>query len=204
MAGETGHITAMMDRLGILPDEWFERAENVPMTKAPVRAAVMSLFRPLDGVNILEIGSGTGAMTVELARSAGADGRVVSVEVSNLSARTTAINAERAGLREMVTIIEGRAPEDIPDGEYGAVFVGGHGPELAAIMNRCFKLIGRRGRMVLTSVKPRTTSAALECFEGLTGEIGFWRIHSSSGRRAGSDWLVTGGNPVDIIWGDKT
>ena len=192
-----------MNRRGVMPDEWFERADGVPMTKASVRAVVMSLLNPLNGINILEIGSGTGAVTVELARSAGDVGGVTSVEISPDAARTAGRNVERAGLAERVKIIEGRAPGDIPEERYGAVFIGGHGPELEPIMRRCFELIEPGGRMVLTSITPHTTSVALECFEELTGDIGFWRIHSSSGRRTGSDWLIIGNNPVDIIWGDK-
>ena len=189
---------------GVLPDEWFERTDGVPMTKASSRAVVISLLNPLDGVNILEIGSGTGAMTVELARSAGFSGRVTSVEISQAAARMTRGNVERAGLTERVGVIEGRAPGDIPEGRYGAVFVGGHGPELEPIMRRCFEFIEPGGRMVLTSITPRTTSVALECFEEFAADIGFWRIHSSSGRRAASDWLLIGNNPLDIIWGDKS
>jgi len=198
-----GEEPAGMIRRGVLPDEWFERVDGVPMTKAAVRAIVMSLLNPLDGMNILEIGSGTGAVTVELARSAGLAGRVTSVEFSAEAARTTRGNVERAGLTERVGIIEGRAPRDIPEVGYGAVFVGGHGPELEPIMRRCFELIEPGGRMVLTSITPRTTSAALACFGELTGDVGFWRVHSSSGRRTGSDWLIIGNNPVDIMWGDK-
>ena len=200
MAGEE---SAGINRRGVMPDEWFERADSAPMTKAAIRAVVMSLLNPLDGINILEIGSGTGAMTVELARSAGDAGYVTSLEVSRISAWTTGRNVERAGLTERVEIIEGKAPGDIPEGEYGAVFVGGHGPELEPIMRRCFELIEPGGRMVLTSITPRTTSVALRCFEELTGDIGFWRVHSSFGRRTDSDWLMIGNNPVDVIWGDK-
>ena len=192
-----------MNCRGLLPDEWFERLDGVPMTKAPLRAIVISLLNPLEGVNILEIGSGTGAMTVELARSAGNSGRVTSVEISSEAVQMSEKNVRRAGLAERVGIIEGRAPEDIPERKYGAVFIGGHGPELEPIMRRCFDLVESGGRMILTSITPRSTSVALGCFEKLTGDIGFWRVHSSSGRRAGSDWLIIGNNPVDIIWGDK-
>ena len=188
---------------GVLPDDWFERADGVPMTKAATRAVVMSLLNPLTGRRVLEIGSGTGAMTVELARAVGAGGRVESLEISPDAARLARANVGRAGLSERVSVAEGRAPDDIPGAEYGAVFVGGHGEGLKSIMRRCFDLMTQGGRMILTSVTPRTTSAALECFGELTERVGFWRIHSSSGRRAGSEWLMIGNNPVDVMWGDK-
>jgi precorrin-6Y C5,15-methyltransferase (decarboxylating) len=173
------------------------------MTKAATRAVVMSLLNPLAGASILEIGSGTGAMTVELARAAGATGCVASLEISPEAARLARTNVGRAGLSERVSVTEGRAPGDIPEAKYEAVFVGGHGEGLQLIMQRCFDLMTPGGRMILTSVTPRTTSAALEYFGALTERVGFWRIHSSSGRRAGAEWLMIGNNPVDVMWGDK-
>ncbi|MDR3076743.1 MAG: precorrin-6Y C5,15-methyltransferase (decarboxylating) subunit CbiT [Synergistaceae bacterium] len=190
----------VLNRPGVLPDEWFERTDGVPMTKGSTRAAVMSLLNPMGGLNVLEIGSGTGAMTVELARAAE---RVTGVEISHPAAVQARRNVERAGLSGRVSIVEGSAPEDIPDTRYGAVFIGGHGKELERIIRRCFGLMAQGGRIILTSITPRTTSIALDCLGEIAGDAGFWRIHSSYGRRAGSDWLLIGNNPVDVIWGDK-
>jgi cobalt-precorrin-6B (C15)-methyltransferase len=196
-------MTDALSRRGVLPDDWFEREERVPMTKGFTRSVVMSLLRPLDGVRALEIGSGTGAMKVEMARAAGLDGLVTSVEISPAAARLARRNIERAGLEARARLIEGRAPEDIPEAGYGAVFIGGHGDEMELVMRKCFDLMESGGRMILTSITPRTTSAALVCLGEMTPGVGFWRIHSSSGRRAGSDWMLIGNNPVDVIWGDK-
>jgi precorrin-6Y C5,15-methyltransferase (decarboxylating) CbiT subunit len=173
------------------------------MTKGFTRSAVLSLLNPLGGSQVLEIGSGTGAMTVELARAVCENGRVTSVEISIAAARVTKYNVERAGLTDRVRLIEGRAPGDVPAAKYGAVFLGGHGDELESIMRICFGLMDVGGRMILTSITPRTTSIALACLDEMTPVTGFWRVHSSYGRRAGSDWLLMGNNPVDIIWGDK-
>jgi precorrin-6Y C5,15-methyltransferase (decarboxylating) CbiT subunit len=192
-----------LNRKGPLPDGWFERAEGIPMTKEFTRSAVISLLSPLCGSRVLEIGAGTGAMTTELARAVGCSGLVTSVEISQTSARLATLNLERAGLSDRVRLLEGGAPQRIPESEYGAVFIGGHGDALEPIMRRCFGLISPGGRMVLTSVTPRTTSAALAAFDEITPDVGFWRFHQSSGRRVGVDWLMAGNNPVDIIWGDK-
>jgi precorrin-6B methylase 2 len=142
-------------------------------------------------------------MTTELARAVGGGGLVTSVEISQTSARLAGRNLERAGLSNRVRLLEGRAPEGIPEAEYGAVFIGGHGDALEPIMRRCFGLMARGGRLVLTSVTPRTTSSALAVLDEITPGVGFWRFHPSVGRRVGADWLMAGNNPVDIIWGDK-
>lgn len=188
---------------GMVADEWFERAERVPMSKAPVRAMVISLLSPLSGVRILEIGSGSGAMTVELLRAAGKNGRVTSIEVSPLAAGVTKRNIERSGMADRAELITGRAPKHIPQTSYGVVFIGGHGNDLEPIIGTCWDRLELGGRMLLTAITPLTTSRALVYLEGLGAAVGFWRMHAAAGRNAGSDWLLMGHNPIDIVWGDK-
>jgi precorrin-6Y C5,15-methyltransferase (decarboxylating) len=192
-----------LSRRGVLPDEWFERRDRVPMTKEFTRSAVLSLLRPLAGANVLEIGSGSGAMTVELARAVGSSGYVVSVEVFPAAAALARLNLERAGLTQRVSIIEDSAPRGIPHEPFQAAFIGGHGEALEAVMNECFDRLETGGRLVLTSITPGATSRALSCMDGMGADTGFWRVHSSFGRKISADWLLQGNNPVDIIWGDK-
>ncbi|MDR3164937.1 MAG: precorrin-6y C5,15-methyltransferase (decarboxylating) subunit CbiE [Synergistaceae bacterium] len=188
---------------GVIPDEWFEREGGVPMTKAFTRAVAISLLSPLDGARILEVGSGTGAMTVELARAAGECGRVACVESSLTALELTRRNVTRAGVAERVGIIEGRVPQTMPGGRYDAAFVGGHGERIEDVLSAVWERLESGGRMLLTSITPQTTSKALEFIGDTTPAAGVWRAHSSRGRRAGNDWLMLGNNPVDLIWGDK-
>jgi precorrin-6Y C5,15-methyltransferase (decarboxylating) len=189
-------------RRGVIPDEWFEREEGVPMTKSFARAVAISLLSPLRGARILEIGAGTGAMTVELARAAGERGRVSGVESSRAAIELARRNISRAGLAPRVDITEGRAPETMPRGRYDAAFVGGHGERLEDVLSAVWERLEPGGRMLLTSITPRTTSRALKQMEA-TGAAGIWRAHSSYGRKTGNDWMMLGGNPVDFVWGDK-
>jgi precorrin-6Y C5,15-methyltransferase (decarboxylating) len=192
-----------LSRRGVLPDEWFERRDHVPMTKEFTRSAVLSLLHPLNGANVLEIGSGSGAMTVELGRAVGASGYVVSVEISPIAAALARLNLERAGLARRVGVIEDSAPRGIPREPFNAAFIGGHGKALEAVMSECFERLEIGGRLVLTSITPDTTLRALSCMDGMGADTGFWRVHSSYGRKIGDDWLLRGNNPIDIIWGDK-
>jgi precorrin-6Y C5,15-methyltransferase (decarboxylating) len=203
-SGEPKAVEAeSLNRRGVLPDEWFERRERVPMTKEFTRSAVLSLLRPLEGANVLEIGSGSGAMTVELARAVGPSGYVASVENFPAAAALARLNLERAGLAGRVSIIEDSAPRGIPDSPFRAAFIGGHGEALEDIMGECFARLETGGRLALTSITPGATSKALAYMDVMGVSAGFWRVHSSFGRKVGADWLLHGNNPVDIIWGDK-
>jgi precorrin-6Y C5,15-methyltransferase (decarboxylating) CbiT subunit len=188
---------------GAVPDEWFERTEGVPMTKAPVRSVAVSLLSPLVGERVLEIGSGTGAMTVELIRAVGDYGRVVSVETDNRAAELAARNVRRSDLAGRAKLMTGAAPGVIPQTSFAAIFIGGHGRELAAIIDVCWDRLDEGGRLLIPAITPRTTAVALECLERLGADVGFWRLHAATGRRAGTEWLLQGNNPIDFIWGDK-
>jgi precorrin-6Y C5,15-methyltransferase (decarboxylating) len=188
---------------GVVPDEWFEREEGIPMTKSFARAVAISLLSPLTGARILEIGVGTGAMTVEMARAAGEHGRVAGVESSRAASELARRNISRAGVDLRADITEGRAPETMPGGRYDAAFVGGHGERLEDVLSAVWERLEPGGRMLLTSITPQTTSRALKYLDGATSSAGVWRAHSSHGRKAGGDWMMLGSNPVDFIWGDK-
>jgi precorrin-6Y C5,15-methyltransferase (decarboxylating) len=190
-------------RRGMVPDEWFEREEGVPMTKSFARTVAISLLSPLHGARILEIGVGTGAMTVELARAAGDCGRVSGVESSRAALDLARRNIARAGIASRVDIIEGRAPEAMPEGRYDAAFVGGHGERVEDVLSAVWERLESGGRMLLTSITPRTTSRALKYMGDATPAAGVWRAHSSYGRKTADDWLMLGNNPIDFIWGDK-
>jgi precorrin-6Y C5,15-methyltransferase (decarboxylating) CbiT subunit len=188
---------------GVVADDWFERSDGIPMTKGPLRALALSILMPLGGARVLEIGSGSGAMTVELARSVGDGGSVASVELLPEASKLAAKNIGRAGLGRRVELTTGSAPEAIPDGEFDAVFVGGHGREMEAVIGACWSRLAAGGRLLLTAITPRTTVRALAHLAAIGADVGFWRAHTSVGRAVGEDWLLLGNNPIDLIWGDK-
>lgn len=173
------------------------------MTKEPVRAMVLSLLAPLGGAKVLEIGTGTGGMTVELLRAAGESGTVVTMEVSLDAAAIAEANVERLAGGRRARVIRGAAPEEIPEEPFDAVFIGGHGGELEGVMRACWERLRPGGRMLLTAVTPGTTARSIACMEELGAEIGFWRVAPAVGRKTGREWLLFGINPVDLIWGDK-
>ena len=187
---------------GVYGDAWFERADGVPMTKAASRALILSLLAPLEGARVLEIGSGTGAMTVELLRASGG-GSVTSIEVSAEASGLTKRNAERSGLEAGLRLILGKAPDDVPRWSFDAAFIGGHGADLEAVIASCWDRLVPGGRVLLSSITPGTTSKALAYLDRLGASVGFWRAQTSIGRKAGAEWLLIGSSPIDLIWGDR-
>ena len=73
------------------------------------------LARALGARRILEVGTLGGYSTIWLARAAGADGAVVSLEYAAHHAEVARANLERAGLGERVRVLVGPALETLPD-----------------------------------------------------------------------------------------
>jgi predicted O-methyltransferase YrrM len=75
---------------------------------------------------ILEIGTLGGFSTIWLARGAGADGRVTTLEYQPKHAEVARANIDRAGLGERVKVVVGPALETLPtvtDGPFDLVFI---------------------------------------------------------------------------------
>ena len=182
-----------------LRDAMFTRAK-VPMTKEEVRwTACGRLFVQL-GDTIWDVGAGTGAMTLELARRA-CDGVVYAVECKPDALELLAENRCKLGGYN-VQIVAGRAPEALealpaPD----CVFVGGSGGELRRIL-AVAKVKNPAVRVVVTAIALETLEEARRALV----ELGFANVEvsqlaASRGKAVGSYTMMTALNPVFILSG---
>lgn len=92
---------------------------------APVQGKFLELLVRISGAKrILEIGTLGGYSTICLARGAGEDGHVVTLEYNNSHAEVARTNIDNAGLRDRVTIKNGRAADTLHEvaNEAGAPF----------------------------------------------------------------------------------
>jgi precorrin-6Y C5,15-methyltransferase (decarboxylating) len=245
---------------GVLSDSWFFRDEGIPLTKAPVRAALLGLLHPLRGCWVLEIGTGTGGMTVELARAAGPEGMVFSVEPKQGALALAARNCLRADIavemrtprgealpfpsedptsamapvagsagsagcatqgpfhrniandgkragrtpRGRVCLLQGSAPEALGGLRCAdAVFVGGHGGALPEVLAACWRLLRPGGRLAATFILMDAALTALRTLENLGGSPNLWQLTAGYGKPLAGSWMLTGQNPVFLVWGDK-
>ncbi|MCR5335165.1 MAG: precorrin-6y C5,15-methyltransferase (decarboxylating) subunit CbiE, partial [Synergistes sp.] len=121
-------------RPALLPqDEDFIRTEGVPMTHEEVRAAIIAKLRLTRDDVLWDIGAGTGSVSIAAAQICAA---VHAVEVNAAAADLVRRNAEKFRLHN-IKVYEMSAMDALyrlpaPD----AVFIGGSGKELPAILER--------------------------------------------------------------------
>ena len=77
-----------------IPDELFERAEQVPITKEEVRALVISKLRLREGFSAIDIGCGSGSLTVEVCLQTKGN-RVYAIDYDEKAIELTKKNLQR-------------------------------------------------------------------------------------------------------------
>ncbi|MFR9795019.1 precorrin-6y C5,15-methyltransferase (decarboxylating) subunit CbiE [Streptomyces sp. MS06] len=166
------------------------------ITKFEVRALALARLGPRPGDLVWDVGAGSGSVAVECARLGAA---VCAVERTADGADRIRANAAAHGVD--VRVVHGAAPDalsalDEPD----AVFVGGGGRDLPAIVSRC---AGRARRSVVVAMAaldrvPAARAALLDAGWACDGVL------LQSSRMAplpGDVTRLAATNPVFLLWG---
>ncbi|MFH8770837.1 precorrin-6y C5,15-methyltransferase (decarboxylating) subunit CbiE [Streptomyces sp. NPDC017958] len=186
------------------PDRWaldesdFAHRDSM-ITKFEVRALALARLGPRLGDLVWDVGAGSGSVAVECARLGAA---VVAVEKTPDGVERIHANARAHGVD--VRVVHGSAPAaldelDDPD----AVFVGGGGRELSAVVGACARR-ARRTVVVAMAALDRVPAAR----EALTS-AGFTcdGVLLQSSRLAplpGDVTRLAATNPVFLLWGVRT
>ena len=180
-------------------DEMLTRGK-VPMTKEEVRWVSVNRLtvRPTD--TVWDVGAGTGAVTLELARKA-SDGTVYAVERKTEAVALLHENRIKLGGYN-VKIIEGPAPEALdnlpaPD----CVFVGGSGGRMREILALAREK-NPEVRVVVNAIALETLFAAQTVLKELGfSDIEVTQLAATRGKPVGAYTMLTANNPVFILSG---
>lgn len=180
-------------------DDMLTRAK-VPMTKEEVRWVSVSRLAVQPRDTVWDVGAGTGAVTLELARKA-SDGLVYAVERKPEAVALLHENRAKLGGYN-VHIVEGAAPDALealpaPD----CVFVGGSGGAIRRILEIA-KQKNHAVRVVVNAIALETlheTQAALSALGFADVEI--TQLAAARGKAVGPYTMMTANNPVFILSG---
>ena len=187
-----------------IPDEFFERAEEVPITKEEVRAVQISKGRLSPGQIIYDIGCGSGSVSIEAALQVQQLGKVFAIDLDPNAIELTKKNLAKFQISN-VTVILGNAKEkilELPTAD--TIFIGGTGGDTADIVKLCESKLKQGGRIVIGTILIETLFAVLNIVEKLKfSSIDITQITISKSRKTSTGTMMLARNPVTIISATK-
>ncbi len=180
-----------------IEDEEFIRGD-VPMTKKEIRLVVMNEARIEEDSVVLDVGAGTGSISIEAALGA-PKGHVYAIERFEKATDLIRQNQEKFGVKNL-TIIEAKAPEGMENlPELDAVIIGGSAGGMGVIMDEATRLLKVGGRLVVTAVTMETGYTILEELKGRPYTYEGFQMQVSRFRKAGPYHLLNPLSPIFIV-----
>ncbi|MGW1893133.1 precorrin-6y C5,15-methyltransferase (decarboxylating) subunit CbiE [Streptomyces sp. NPDC002004] len=179
-------------------DEDAFRHRDSMITKFEVRALALARLGPRLGDLVWDVGAGSGSVAVECARFGAA---VVAVERTADGAGRIEANAAAHGVD--VRVVHGAAPDvlaELPDPD--AVFVGGGGTDLPAIVAACARR-ARRGVVVALAALDRVPAARAALAGAGYAVDGVLLQSSRLAPLPGEVSRLAAANPVFLLWGTR-
>lgn len=180
-----------------IEDEAFIRGD-VPMTKREIRAAVMNEARIEEDSIVLDVGAGTGSMSIEAALGA-PKGHVYAIERFAEGIDLIKKNAEKFGVNN-ITVIEKKAPEGMEDlPALDAVIIGGSAGGMGKILDEVERLLKEGGRLVVTAVTVETANTIVKELKGRPFTYEGYQMQINRLRKAGPYHLLNPLSPITIV-----
>jgi len=141
-------------RTGGIPDELFERSGEVPITKEEIRALVISKLRLREDSWAIDVGCGSGSITVELCLQAKL-GKVYAIDIDSSAIELTKKNLEKFGVK--AELILSSARDVLPSlPKVDAVIIGGSSSDTAQVIRLCIDRLKKGGRIVIDTILVET------------------------------------------------
>jgi len=187
-----------------IPDEEFERAEKVPITKEEVRVVQISKARLKPGQIVYDIGCGSGSITIEAALQIESSGKVLAVDYDENAIELTKKNMKKFNVSN-VSLIHGNAKEKILElEEADTIFIGGTGGDTRDIVELAENKLKSGGRIVVGIILIETLYSVLQVLDKLQFEsIDITQVTISKSRKTSTGTMMLARNPVTIISATK-
>jgi cobalt-precorrin-6B (C15)-methyltransferase len=187
-----------------IPDELFERVEDVPITKEEVRVIQISKARLSPGQIVYDIGCGSGSISIEASHQVGSAGKVFSIDIDPNAIELTKKNLSKFQVSN-VSVILGNAMQKINELPIAdAIFIGGTGGETSEIVKLCEAKLKQGGRIVIGTILIETLYSILNIIEKLKfSSIDITQVTISKSKKTSTGTMFLARNPVTIISATK-
>jgi cobalt-precorrin-6B (C15)-methyltransferase len=185
-----------------IPDELFERTEQVPITKQDVRALVISKLRLREGFSAIDIGCGSGSLTVEVCLQTKGN-RVYAIDYDEKAVELTKKNLQRFGVT--AEIVLSKAQDVLPLlPQVDAVIIGGTWGDTEKIIRLGIDRLKKRGRIVIDTILIETMYKAITTInEANLNEVDITQAIIAKARKVTTGTMMIARNPIIMISATK-
>lgn len=186
----------------MIKDDDFLKDPHIPgPTKEEIRCMVMCKSQVTREDTVVDIGCGTGGLTVEFARRAL---KVYAVDKNPEALKITEKNLERFKVGNKVQIVESYAPHvfnKLP--HFNILMIGGSSGELPSIIKEGYNKLENNGRIIITSILLETRVEAVKTLTNLGMVPDVVDVSISKGKIMDRGTMMMAHNPVTIISSTK-
>lgn len=186
----------------MIPDKDFITSKDVPgPTKEEIRCLVMCKSEVSPDDVVMDIGCGTGGLTLEFAKKAKS---VYAVDKNKDALNIAEKNLKKHNLRNKVKLIHKDALEALKDVEnFDILMIGGSSGDLSAIIKEGFKKINKEGKIIVTSILLETPVEAIKTMKNLEMTAEVVNVSISKGKIIERGTMMIANNPITIVTGKK-
>lgn len=176
---------------------------KIPMTKEEIRAITISKLGLEDGMQVADIGSGTGSLSIQIAMNI-PNGLVHSIEIEKEGIELISSNMKKFKVSN-INIINEYASKGLDKIDYlDRAFIGGSKGEMEIIFERLDKLLKSKSILVINTITLESLNEALNLFKKYNyTDIDIVNVNISKGKFIKDYTMMLSNNPVYILSGMK-
>ena len=185
-----------------IPDELFDRMEEVPITKEDVRALVISKLRLKENSSAIDVGCGSGSITVEMCLQTKGN-RVYAIDSDEKAVKLTRKNLLKFDVK--AEVIFSKAQDILPLlPQVDAIVIGGTSGEVEKIVSLGIDRLNKGGRIVIDTVLIETMYKAVTTInQANLEEVDVTQAIIAKARKVATGTMMLARNPIMIISATK-
>ncbi|MCW4022759.1 MAG: precorrin-6Y C5,15-methyltransferase (decarboxylating) subunit CbiT [archaeon] len=187
-------------RMGISDSE-FIQSDKVPgPTKEEIRVITISKAQLFEGAYVIDVGCGTGGLTVEAALQIKQKGKVFAIDKKDEAVNLTKQNVAKFQLQNMVEVIRGNAVEVIPKLPQADTILIGGSQLLRETIQAAYEKLKLNGKVVINAILLETAVDAVDEIKKVGfKDVDVAQVFVAKGKQVPSGTMMLARNPITII-----
>jgi cobalt-precorrin-6B (C15)-methyltransferase len=191
-------------RMGIADSEFIQSDQIPGPTKEEIRVISISKAQLFEGAYVIDVGCGTGGLTIEAALQVKEKGKVFAIDQKDEAVSLTKQNVAKFQLQNTVEVIFGNALQimsELP--QVDAVLIGGS-RSLRETIQAAYERLKLRGKVVVNAILLETAVDAVDEIKKVGfKDVDVVQVFVAKGKQVPSGTMMLARNPITVISATK-